>query len=87
MPELTAELHTFDNTEIDTKPGFYYVSIIDGTQYALALGPYPTHQDALNNVATAKALCANDPRSHWWGFGTCRTDTNAGRGALHGIEV
>lgn len=36
------------------------------------------------NVTTAKSLCANDPRSHWWAFGTARTEADAGRGALHG---
>lgn len=86
MPQLDSKLHTFLDTELDTRPGFYYVSIIDGNKYALALGPYPTHQDALHNVEIARALCAHDARSHWWAFGTCRFEHDAGRGALHGVK-
>ena len=77
---------TFNETELDTRPGYYYASIIDGNSYALALGPYPTHQDALHAVPIARALCNHDHRAHFWAFGTCRLESDAGRGALNGRQ-
>ena len=61
---------------VDTRPGDYYVSVIDGTRYALLAGPFTTHQEALNMVERTKDLAQTlDSRAVFYGFGTCRTDT------------
>lgn len=60
----------------DTKPGHYYVSAIkDGHQglYALLLGPFSQHQQALDQVDAVNTMaCKLDPRAHWYSYGTCR---------------
>lgn len=59
----------------DTKPGFYYVSAVDGNKYALMLGPFKTHEEALQMVEQCRNKAYDlDPRSHWWQWGTCRED-------------
>lgn len=57
----------------DPRPGHYYVSALEGRRFALLLGPYPTHAEALGFVDAAR-LCAValDPRAVWWAYGTCR---------------
>lgn len=69
----------------DTKPGFYYVSVVrDRGDYRLLRGPFENdHAGALAAVreATNKAI-ELDPKAHWYSFGTCRLDENAGPGIL-----
>lgn len=58
----------------DTQPGPYYVSVIDGSRYALISGPYDTHAEALALVEKAKSIATSlDPRSCFAAFGTART--------------
>ena len=63
--------------EPDTAPGPYYVSVVDGNLFALLLGPFNSHQEALNRVeeARAKAIELN-PRAHFYNFGTVRMKPN-----------
>ena len=52
----------------------FYVSVIDreGGRKGILLGPYETHQEALDNVRRGRNLaCDADGRAHWYGFGTC----------------
>ena len=74
-----------NNAEVDDRPGFYYVSMIDGARYALLAGPYPSHREALDMVDSAKeAACrVNSAQCAFAGFGTCRTESNAGVGILN----
>lgn len=73
----------------DPRPGCYYVSAIDGKRKALLLGPYPTHEAALERVDLARRklheLC--QWRSHWWLYGTARLPADYPRdvpvGSLH----
>lgn len=59
----------------DTKPGFYYVSVVDGSKYALMLGPFETHEEALAMVKQCRDKAEEiEPRSYWWQWGTCRED-------------
>ena len=59
----------------DTKPGFYYVSAVDGNKYALMLGPFKMHEEALQMVEQCRnKACDLNPHSHWWQWGTCRED-------------
>lgn len=57
----------------DSRPGNYYVSVIDGARKALLAGPWAKHADALANVERVSQLAYElDPRSHWYAFGTAR---------------
>jgi hypothetical protein len=59
----------------DLRPGNYYVSVIDGERRALLAGPWPTHQRALDHVPRVRAKAYEiDARSHWYAFGTARTE-------------
>lgn len=71
--------------EPDTKPGFYYVSVIDGQRHIKALGPFVNnHGLALGMVDTVRAKAIEiDPKAPWYAFGTCRTDEDAGPGKLN----
>lgn len=67
----------------DTKPGDYYVSVIDQAgnngagRYALMLGPFKNnHAEALAMVDEVRKVAEGiDPRAVWYLFGTCRLDT------------
>lgn len=71
----------------DPRPGHYYVSATEGRRYALLLGPYATHQEAIDTVDLARLECtARDPRAVWWAYGTSRLPLdhpNPPRGHLH----
>lgn len=72
----------------DTKPGYYYVSAIDGARSALVRGPFrDDHAGALASVDSARErMIAIDPRAHWYAFGTCRSDADLGPGYLDATE-
>lgn len=63
--------------EVDTRPGCYYVSVMnDSNATAFLAGPYTTHSEALSKVAAAKAIAHDrDPRGYWYAYGTCRTES------------
>lgn len=78
----------------DSKPGNYYVSVVDGPRRMMPLaGPFrDDHQGALDMVDRAKKLAqALDPKAVFYGFGTCRTaHTYAKAGILNdrlGLEL
>lgn len=57
----------------EPRPGFYYVSAIDGGARMLAVGPFTTHRAALDRVDEVRERAVKrDPRSHFYAFGTCR---------------
>jgi hypothetical protein len=57
----------------DTKPGNYYVSVVDGDRYALLLGPFSEHATALDAAPqVAEWAQERDGRAHFYAFGTCR---------------
>lgn len=60
----------------DTKPGDYYVSVIEGGRTALALGPYrDDHAAALARVDEVRRYCVGyGGRVAFASFGTCRLD-------------
>jgi hypothetical protein len=69
----------------DSKPGPYYVSVVDAGRYALVSGPYEQHAEALEKVDPARRICAElNPRTVFYAFGTCRLEepANAPRGKL-----
>lgn len=57
----------------------YYVSVIDGPRKGLLLGPYDTHEAALQNVDHGKNLAYesdNYSRSWFYAYGTCRVESD-----------
>jgi hypothetical protein len=55
------------------KLDWYYVSVIDGSRTGLLLGPFRTHQLALNKVEQVRQHAVLlDPKAHFYGFGTCK---------------
>lgn len=69
----------------DTKPGFYYVTVMDGRRVGALLGPFVNdHAGALAKVDAARAKANElDPRAAFYAFGTTRSDTDLGPGALN----
>ncbi|MFA5377165.1 MAG: hypothetical protein WC455_15545 [Dehalococcoidia bacterium] len=61
--------------DCDPRPGYYYVSVIDGPRHALVAGPFDTHRAALDMVKRAEnAGNECDPKSVFYGWGTCRLE-------------
>lgn len=60
--------------EPDTRPGAYYVSVIDGPRAALLVGPFINdHAAALSLVDAVRVkACDLDPRGVFYAYGTCR---------------
>lgn len=58
----------------DTKPGAYYVTVIDGKRVGRLLGPfYDDHGAALAMVDKVRDKAMElDSRAFWYAFGTCR---------------
>lgn len=58
----------------DTRPGAYYVSVIDGPRCALLVGPFiNNHAGALAIVdAVRLKACDLDARGVFYAYGTCR---------------
>lgn len=55
----------------------FYVSVIDGPRKGFLLGPYDTHDEALQNVERGKQLAFDtDGASRTWfyAYGTCRLE-------------
>lgn len=64
---------------VDPRPGFYYVSALDGDRSARVRGPFTTHPEALAAVDEARRkLIDLKPEAHWYAFGTCRTERDMG---------
>lgn len=61
----------------DTRPGNYYVSVVRGRRYCLALGPFPDdHARALAGVERVRRYFADNNLDgfHACGYGTCRLE-------------
>lgn len=62
----------------------FYVSVVDGARSSLLLGPFNTHGAALAHVEpTRRRAVADDPRAHFYAFGTCRHRTARAPGRLN----
>ena len=73
------------NESPDTRPGPYYVSVVDGARVSLLLGPYELHADALDNVERArKHACKVSERAWFYAFGTVRSDGERRPGIFNG---
>lgn len=71
----------------DTKPGDYYVSVVnDRGDTRLLSGPYrDNHAAAVADVDKAKHIAQDiDPKAVWYAYGTVRVDHDvAGPGVLN----
>lgn len=69
----------------DRRPGFYYVSCVDGTRRALLRGPWTSHAAAIAAVPAVRAEAERaDAWACWYAFGTARSETDLGPGVLGG---
>ncbi len=74
----------------DSKPGFYYVSVVRGANdYRLLRGPFVNdHAGALAAVDAAGFRAYDlDPRAAWYAYGTVRMDSDAGPGILDKLDA
>ena len=74
------------SVEVDDEPGDYFVSVIDADRFAFALGPYPTHAEALANVERGRKIVAEKypVKAHWYSYGTSRMDAGSGQVGVFG---
>lgn len=65
----------------------YYVSVVNGRQRGLLLGPYDSHAQALDNVERVRTFVVErKPEAHFYGFGTASTPADQARpGRLNGV--
>jgi hypothetical protein len=64
------------NAELDIEDPdavFFVTCIEDEGEHRrlMLLGPYDTHAEALGNVDRGRKLAEQDPKAHWYYFGTC----------------
>jgi len=70
----------FLEIDVDTRPGNYYVSVINGKDYRFLAGPYASHREALEMVPIVRRKAEQvDPRSVWYEFGTARIPEDAAK--------
>lgn len=75
---------TYNPEECDLRPGAYYVSVVNGSQFGLLAGPYDSHRKALDMVAKVRKIAGENNRDViWYGFGTCRMEMAVGPGVLN----
>ncbi|WP_421948030.1 hypothetical protein [Phaeodactylibacter xiamenensis] len=69
-----------DDITPDTRPGDYFVSVHgQGQMPRLALGPFKTHKEAINQVeAVRQYMLEADPQGHFYGYGTARQEEGSG---------
>jgi hypothetical protein len=62
----------------DTRPGAYYVTVVDGLKYGVLLGPFINdHAGALAKVDEVRKKAEElDPRAAFYSFGTARWKTD-----------
>ncbi len=80
----------YDDQEIDSRPGHYYVSVIDGPRHVFVLGPFETHVGALlrvNNARRRIPKLINDVKAPFFAYGTARIELqdNPPQGKLNGL--
>jgi hypothetical protein len=63
----------------------FYVSCIDGPQFALLAGPFQTHEEALSWVdrANDEAQKYGDPKAWFYAYGTCKMAHGHKKGLLN----
>lgn len=89
MPALSSVTALYHPSEtVDNRPGSYYVSIIDGTRFSLALGPFSTHAEALGKVEVVRRYVSDHYAEGWfYAYGTCRLEVSDRPGVLNSIDL
>ncbi|WP_157266578.1 hypothetical protein [Azohydromonas aeria] len=89
MPAIANYTHAAETQgqQPDTKPGAYFVSVVDGQRVGLLLGPFvDNHAAALARVDMVRAKAEEmDSRAVFYAFGTVRLDADHPRAEKHGI--
>ena len=60
--------------DIDDSDAVFFITCIEDEgehRRLMLLGPYDTHAEALRNVDHGRKLAEQDPKAHWYYFGTC----------------
>lgn len=71
LPQMVS--HDETSIELDARPGWYYVSVMDGPRTALVAGPWPTHAEACAALPSVKHVAYEvDVRSWFYAWGTAR---------------
>jgi len=82
-----SELNTsYNPVDVDTRPGNYYVSVVDHDRVGLLLGPFDNHPDALANVNRCQEYAreVND-NAFWYSYGTVRFDDYSKPGLFNNL--
>jgi len=83
ISELNA---SYNPVDVDTRPGNYYVSVVDAGRVGLLLGPFDNHPDALANVDRCRDYAQEINRqSFFYGFGTVRFDDYSKPGLFNNL--
>ena len=62
----------------------FYVSIVDGSKFALMAGPFRIHQEALDQVEPARKIGNElDDRAWFYGWGTVKMKNGHKEGKLN----
>lgn len=57
----------------------FYVSVMNGSRRGLLLGPFETHDEALEQVERVRQFVVErKPEAHFYGFGTASAPRRAG---------
>lgn len=81
LDEAEAELFERYGQPIDLRPGYYYVTVIDGDRASRLRGPFTSHVEAIRAVPAARRQAMEwDRRAFFYGFGTCWSETDLGPG-------
>lgn len=66
-----------DLMTLNTTPGHYYVTVIDGDRYGVLAGPFDSHAEALSWVDdVSKEARKADPKAFWYAYGTAKIDSD-----------
>lgn len=69
----------------------YYVSVMDGPQGVLVVGPFTEHTEALAHVDATKRIVLDrynpNGRAHWYGYGTAVVKDGSRRPGKLNAEV
>jgi hypothetical protein len=62
-----------DQDHSNGEPGGFYVTVKDGGRTGWLLGPYGTHEEALDLVGAGRKLAESvNDRAFWYAYGTSR---------------
>lgn len=78
-----------DASQVDHRPGYYYVTAVDAGRYWLLSGPYiDDHGAALADVNVVREIAQeSNPRAWFYSYGTARLEEPNGLGSTQKAGV